>query len=306
MEMQKLLALIAVADTGSFSRAAARLNLAQPSLSRQLAALETDIGQRLLVRTGRGAQPTEAGLVLLRHARAMVAASERVRDELRELQASPGGRIVIGLPPRLALAVSAPLVQRFRERFPRAMISVVEGLSIALRESLIAGDLDLALLFDPPPAPPLRFEVLQRETLLVVAPAGSQLPERVALAALAQYPLVLPSAPNAIRALLDSALAPRGINLNVVAEVGAVGTALSLVERGLGCTVLPDSALWAYRGACTLVHAALGPPTIRNQLVLAQSTARPAHRMLRETTQLLRELDWRVLRPDVIARSSRA
>lgn len=285
--------LVAVAETGSFSRAAARLNLTQPSLSRQMAVLETEVGQRLLVRTGRGAEPTEAGALLLVHARSLIETADRALDALRELQASPGGRVVVGLPPRVALGVSATLVERFRERFPRAMIIVQEGLSLSLRESLIAGRLDLALLFDPPPAPQLRYEVLQREHLLLVAPAGSRLPGRVPLATLPQYPLVLPSAPNSIRALLDRVLAPRGVVLSVVAEVGTVGTTLALVGRGVACTVLPESALAANRGSAALASAPLGPPSIRNQLVLAQATARPASRVLRETMQLLRELDFR-------------
>ena len=114
------------------------LNLAQPSLSRQIALLEADLGQRLLVRTGRGVAPTEAGDVLLVHARAMLDTAKRARDELRELHASPGGRVVVGMPPRVALGLSVPLVKRFRERFPRAVITLLEGLSLALREMLIA------------------------------------------------------------------------------------------------------------------------------------------------------------------------
>lgn len=293
MDLQKLRYLVAVADTGSFSRAAAMLNLAQPSLSRQLAVLEAELGQRLLERTGRGARPTAAGELLLGHARAMLDIAQRAREDLRDLQASPGGRVVVGLPPRVALGLSVPLVHRFRERFPRAVITVLEGLSMALRESLIAGRLDLALLFDPPPSAQLRCEPLMREKLLLVAPRGSRLPARVALAALPQYPLVLPSAPNAIRAVLDRALTPRGIQLVVVAEVGAVGTALHLVARGAGCTVLPESALAAEPGSDTLVHAPIGPPAIRNQLVLAVPVARPASRLTRETAQMLRELDFR-------------
>ena len=129
---------------------------------------------------------------------------------MRELHASPGGRVTVGLPPRVALGLGAPLVQRFRARFPRAAITVSEGLSLQLREWLIAGRLDLALLFDPPASPQLAYRTLMREPLLLVAPAeGVELPSRVGLAALAAYPLVLPRAPNAIRSLVDAVLRPR-------------------------------------------------------------------------------------------------
>jgi LysR family nitrogen assimilation transcriptional regulator len=292
MELRQLLHFVTVVDAGSFSRGAVVLDLAQPSLSRQIALLEADLGQRLLVRTGRGVTTTDAGEALLGHARAMLDISRRARDELRDMDESPGGRIVVGMPPRVALGLSAPLIQRFREKFPRAVITVLEGLSVALRESLIAGRLDLALLFDPAASPQLSFQPLMREKLLLVAPPKSKLPARVGLAALASYPMVLPSAPNAIRHLLDSVLGPRHIELRVLAEVGAVRTVLALVATGVGCTILPESAL-GVTGDEVLPHAPIGPPSIWNVLVLATPMARPATRLTRGTAKLLQELDFR-------------
>lgn len=225
--------------------------------------------------------------MLLIHARTMLETARHARAELRELHDSPAGRIAVGLPPRLAQAHGAQLVQRFRERFPRAVISLTEGLSLHLHEWLVAGRLDLALLFDPPGSPLLDCRTLSRETLCLVAPPGAKrLPERVGLAALADFPMVLPSAPNAIRSLVDAALRPRRIALDVVAEVGAVQTLVTLVSQGLGFTVLPESALGPAGGAA-LPRCRIGPPAIRNTLVLAWPKARPATRLTRETAQLL-------------------
>ena len=293
MEIRQLRSFVAIAESGSFSRAALALNLAQPSLSRQIALLESDFEQRLLVRTGRGVIPTDAGAALLVHARAILDTEQRAREELRELHGNPTGRVLVGMPPRVALGLSAPLVQNFRTRFPQAVITVLEGLSHSLREQLISGRLDLALLFDPLPSPQIKCEPLLRERLLLVAPPASRLPARIGLAALTKYPMVLPNAPNAIRGLVDSFLQPRGIELNVLAEVGAVQTVLALVTQGLGCTILPESALLAAAGRARLPHAPIGPPTIWNVMVLATPVARPANRLLRETQRLLRELDFR-------------
>lgn len=292
MELRQLQYFVSVVDAGSFSGGAVALNLAQPSLSRQIALLEVDLGQRLLVRTGRGVSPTEAGQALLAHARAMLDIARHARDELRDMDESPSGKVVVGMPPRVALGMSTPLIQRFREKFPRAVITVLEGLSISLRESLIAGKMDLALLFDPAVSPQLSYEPLIREKLLLVAPASSRLPPRVGLSALASYPMVLPSAPNAIRQLLGNVLDPRGVKLHVLAEVGAVRTALELVAKGVGCTVLPESALSA-KSDEALQRAPIGPPSIWNTLVLATPIARPATRLTRGTALLLRELDFR-------------
>ena len=293
MELRQLESLVAIVDGGSFSRAAITLNLAQPSLSRQMALLEAELGQRLLVRTGRGVELTAAGEVFIVHARQMLETARRGRDAMHDLGQEPGGRVTVGMPPRVAMGLSVPLVRSFRERFPRAVITVLEGLSLSLRESLVAGRLDLALMFDPQPSPQLAYETLMREQLLLVAPPKSRLPPRVALASLSSYPLVLPNAPNAIRGLLDEILGPRGVTLNVLAEVGAVQTVLALVAEGVGCTVLPESALAARPGAERLPHAPLGPPAIRNTLVLATPLARPGTRLTRETAQLLRTLDFR-------------
>lgn len=293
MDLKHLESFVTLADNGSFSLAAAAFNVAQPSLSRQMALLEADLGQRLLVRTGRGVVLTPAGEALLAHARAMLESARRAREELRDMQTNPGGRVMVGMPPRVALGLSVPLVGAFREQFPKATITVVEGLSVSLRESLISGRLDLALLFDPLPAPQIKYEQLMHESLLLVAPPGSHLPSRASLTSLANYPMVLPNPPNAIRRLVDMVLRPRGIELQVLAEVGAVQTVLALVLTGVGCTILPESALALSIDAMRLPRVPIGPPPLRNTLVLAVPLARPATRLTTETQRLLRELDFR-------------
>ena len=302
MDLRQLKSLVAIVDGGSFSRAAVTLNLAQPSLSRQIALLEEELGQRLLVRTGRVVELSAAGEAFIVHARSMLDTAQRARDAMQDLSSNPGGRVLVGMPPRVALGLSVPLIRAFRQRFPRAVITVLEGLSLALRESLVADRLDLALMFDPIPSPQLSYEPMMRERLLLVAPPESRLPERVSLASLADYPMVLPSPPNAIRRVLDSVLGPRGIALNVLAEVGAVQTVLALVEEGVGCTILPESALATDTASGALPQSAIGPPAIWNSLVLAAPRARPGTQLTRETAKLLRELDFRKGLPMALAR----
>ncbi len=292
MELRHLEYLVRVVDAGTFSAAATELNLTQPTLSRQIQVLEQELGQRLLTRTGRGVKPTDAGEALLRHARAMLALAQRARDDLRDLQSSPTGRVAVGLPPRISMVVSDVLVQRFRERFPRAVLSISEGLSVTLREWLLAGRIDLALLFDPPNTPALQYEtLLQEELQLVGPPHGAGLPRRVALGALTRYPLILPSAPSSIRGVIDAALSPRRIEPQILAEVGTVSTVMKLVAQGMGYTILPETVVQTLGAGHRLQRARIGPPVLRNTLKLALPRAGPAPRLLRETLQLLRELD---------------
>lgn len=170
---------------------------------------------------------------------------------------------------------------------------MVEGLSLSLREGLIAGRIDLGLLFDPAPTPLLSYEPLMRERMVLVAPKGYRLPKQVSLEVLADFPLVLPGSHNPIRSLVDSVLLPHRIVLNVVAEVGAVHTALAVVEDGLACSILPDSALCLSSRRSEIQATPIGPPAIHNLLVLALPRARPATRLVAETAKLLRELDFR-------------
>lgn len=288
MDLRRLEYFVAVAEVGSFSKAAAALVMSQPALSQQVAALELETGQRLLTRTGRGAEPTDAGLALLVYARGIFELAERARADMRERLLIPSGRITIGLPPRVAHAVTADLVERFRTEFPDAAISVEEGLSIRLREWLVAGRLDVAVLFDPPASPLLNIETITREPLVLMA--STPLAARIRLADVAALPLVLPSKPNSLRQLLESEIQPRGYLLKVVAEVDSIKTVLSLVARGVAATVLPASAMGDWTAKTPPFMAAIHAPVIRNRLCIAVPKARPATRLSRFLVQLTREL----------------
>lgn len=288
MDLTRLQYFVAVAEAGSFSRAAAALHLSQPALSRQVLQLEEELSQRLLDRTGRGVVATESGQALLGHARAIFARADEARADMLDRQQHPRGRIAIGLPPRVAHVLAADLVQRFLQEFPEASISVEEDLSIRLREWLVAGRVDLAVLFDPPPTPQVHTETLIREPLVLISTEA--LPARVRLAAVAGRSLVMPSGPHALRQLLEGYTRPRGMGLRLVAEVDSVQTVLSLVARGVGDTVLPLSALKSWRYAEPLHAAAITAPAMRNRLALAVPQARPATRLSRFAAQVLREL----------------
>src|SRR2546425_4750985 len=113
MELTSLKYFVAVAEAGSFSRAAAALNMTQPSLSRQVQLLEDEFGQRLMERHGRGIELTEAGVGLLAHARAILEVAEQARADMAERQRNPRGRLTIALPHRVAQVITPDLVERF-------------------------------------------------------------------------------------------------------------------------------------------------------------------------------------------------
>ena len=127
-----------------------------------------------------------------------------------------------------------------------------------------------------------------REPLVLIS--VQPLPKRIRLADVALRTLVMPAGPHALRQLLEDHTRPRGLPLKLVAEVDSVQTVLSLVARGVADTVLPISAVKAWVYPQPLQVAAIHAPVMRNQLVLAEPTARPATRLTRFASQLLREL----------------
>lgn len=286
MDLTRLSYFVAVAEAGSFSRAAAALHLTQPALSRQVLLLEGELGQRLLERTGRGVVPTESGRALVQHAAGIFALAAQAESDMQDRLRSPRGRISIGLPPWVARAIAADLVQGFLQEYPDVTISIEENLSISLREWLIAGRVDMALLFDPPHSPQIMVETLLREPLVLVS--QQPLPARLRMAALAQRSLIMARGPNALRRLLESYTVPRGIPLRMLAEVDSVHTVLSLVARGMGDSVLPLSAIHSSALLPALSVAHIVAPVIRNRLVLAIPRARPATRVTRFAEQLIR------------------
>jgi LysR family nitrogen assimilation transcriptional regulator len=297
MDLRQIEYFVRVAEHRSFSRAAGMLAVSQPSLSRQVGLLEQELGQHLLYRNGRGVEPTEAGLRFLEHARALLALAASAKEDLRSLHDTPRGKLTIGLPPRIALVVTPPLVQAFHQAYPEATIAVAEGLSVQVREWLMTGRVDLAMLYDPPPGPQLTYESIFREDLVLVAARSRQprLPARVPVARLREYPLIMPSPPNAIRALVESVCRAHGAHLQIAAEVDAVHTIVELAEQGHACAILPRSAVRGPEPRPGLAVAAIESPRIRNDLVLATPRNRPSTRLAQATAALIRQLDLEAL-----------
>src|SRR5687768_12157435 len=153
MDLKQLEYFVRVAELGSFTRAAIALDVAQPALSRQVRLLEVELRQNLLTRNGRGATPTEAGQLLLEHGRGILHQVQRAREELGRVRGALAGRVAVGLPPSVAKVMAVPLIREFRSRMPEATVSVSEGLSAAMQESLAKGRLDIAVLYNAAPTP---------------------------------------------------------------------------------------------------------------------------------------------------------
>ena len=295
MDLKQLEYFVRVAELGSFTQAALALNIAQPALSRQVRLLEVELRQNLLTRNGRGALPTEAGKLLLAHGRGILHQVERAREELGRVRGSLAGRVAVGLPTSLARVLTVPLIRAFRAELPDATLSITEGLSLPMQESLMVGRLDIAVLYNTKPTAEIDITPLLEEDLLLVQrrPIGlaeDPPPGPITLRELAQLPLVIPTRPNAIRMHVESELASIGCRLNIALEIDGVSAILDLVADGAGSAVLSRNAVSSSIRPSAFSVRTITDPVLRTKVSVATSSRRPATLTQQTTIVLLHRI----------------
>src|SRR5437868_232014 len=168
MEIHQLRYFIAVVDEGSFSRAAAREHVAQPSLSQQIQKLEAEMEQRLFDRLSRAVVVTEAGKCMLEYARKILVEIAEARRCLDDLKGEIGGRLTIGAIPTMAPYVLPKLIGKFQSRYPKVVLEVLEDTTERLAARLEDGTLDIAIMSTCQQSPALEPRPLTEEPLLVL------------------------------------------------------------------------------------------------------------------------------------------
>lgn len=245
MELRHLRYFVAVAEEGSIGRAAERLHMAQPPLTRQIAQLERELGATLLTRTNRGVELTNAGRVLLDDARRMLHFAEQAGD--RAVRAGDGltGRLDIALFGTGIFGAIPMMLRAFRAEFPDVKIVLHNMAKAEQLEALAHRTIDLAFNRVVQPQPGITAETLLMERLYVAIPEDHPLAARTAvrLAELEGEPLVL--FPAVTRpSFIDVALRmcrDAGFEPNVVAEVDDVVHGIALVASGGALALIPES-----------------------------------------------------------------
>lgn len=289
MDVSQLRTLIHVAELGSLSKAADRLRIAQPALSRRIRLLEEELGVRLFDRHGRGMVVTERGREVLRHALAIMAEMEEIRAAVSDEEAPLRGHVSIGMPPTAADILSEPLVSAFRDTHPDATLRIVSAYTGYLLDWMHRGELDAAILYDPKSARALRIVPLLEERLFLIGPAGAglNLDGEVGFAELARRRLLLPSASHGLRALLDRYAGEAGFTLGTRVEADSYATLKALVESGHGVTVLPLAPIHRELTEGRLCAAPLVDPVPVRRLVVSYPTDRPVPRLARFAGQVI-------------------
>lgn len=294
MDFKQIEGFVRVAELGSFTKAAQLLGTTQPALSRLVRMLEVDLRQSLLVRNGRGAVPTEAGLRLLNHGRGILHQVARAHEDMASARGGLAGRVAIGLPPSLARVLTVPLTRAFRAQLPEAHLSISEGLSVQMQNWLAEGRLDLAVLYNAGPTAELDISPLAEEELFLVQRRQPGLaedppPGPLSLAEVAALPLVIPTRPNAMRTQVETEMAGIGCRMNVALEIDGVQAILDLVADGLGAALLPRNAVESCVRPSAYQLRPIVNPGLRTRLCLAVSSVRPATLTQQTTAELIRQ-----------------
>lgn len=248
MNLEQLRSFMAVVDTGTFTRASEALHLAQPSLSRQIATLERDLGTQLFRRDRSGSVLTQAGETVLPLARRMLADADSVRRELNELAGLQRGRVRLGATPTLCISLVAEALIDFHQQYPGIELHLAEHGSRQLLDKLGAGELDLALVTTSDPASTGRFSItpLLSEELVVISSVESTELAADAVLSLTEVsalPQIVFSSTYDLRRTTDDAFGAAGLVPNVVLEGAEMDAVLRFVERGLGVAIAPAMVL---------------------------------------------------------------
>ncbi len=248
MQLAHLRSFEAVARNGHFTHAADELFLSQPSLSRQIAALEAELGVALLTRGRTGATLTTEGEALLPIARRMLADAEAAREEMDEFAQLRRGRVRLGAPPTLCVSIVADALASFRRAHPGVDVVIREAGSRELVEELAGGALDLALTVTRPSVPDdpaVASEPLFTEELVLASAADGEPTGKtpMTLATLATLPLVMFHRGYDLRVATDAAFAAAGLVPTIAVEGAEMDAVLRFVERGVGVAVVPQTVL---------------------------------------------------------------
>jgi LysR family transcriptional regulator, nitrogen assimilation regulatory protein len=302
MDIRQLRYFIAIAEEGSFSAAAQRVNVAQPSLSQHVLSLERELGVKLLERTPRGVTLTESGLVLLGHARQISGAMEAAVEAVRQSGSEPRGDVSFGLPSSIANVLSVPLAETVRLEAPMVRLRAIDAMSGFIQTWLEDQSIDLGMLYDVSAVRHLNHRLLMTERLCFFSapdawpfptPPGAPVP----VSLLGNVELVLPSGHQGLRITLDKFMRSNGVTLDVGTEMDALGQIKTMVARGSGYTILAPAAAIDYVERGDLVMAPIVDPPLIRPVYLVRNPAKPVTR----ASQELQRITLDVIR-DLVAR----
>ncbi len=254
METRRLKLFVEIVNSGSISRAALLLGMAQAALSQQLAILENELKAKLVNRTPTGINVTPAGGSLYREAQIILRQLNHTVDVVRSLSGQISGHVSIGLTVSSAAYLAVPLLEAVQSNYPHIRLEISDGLSGDLTNRLIHGQIDLASLYRQETRAGITACPLMCEEFTLISSSQQDFGNDFRVANLHKLPLLLPSSRQVLRPYYDALFAEHNVQPIVVAEIDSVMVLKSAVLAGLGNAILPPF-IWAEELRAGLVHS---------------------------------------------------
>ena len=274
--IRHLRAVVAVADEAGYSAAAARLHVAQSSLSRTVQDVERRVGVRLFDRTTRSVVPTREGAEFCVLAREVLATHDRALAHFAGFLRGDRGGVSVAVLPSLAASLLPPVLAAYRATHPHVAVEVRDGLSAEVTGLVATGAVDLAIAVADEVPTRLETTTIAEDDFSLLVARGHELAGRdgVAWVDLAGRPFVAFDRASSIRAFTDRTLLDTGVAVGPVTEARNVGSVAGLVGAGLGVSVVPALVL-PMMGFADVVAVPLGEPTGRRSVRLLRDPRRP-------------------------------
>jgi DNA-binding transcriptional LysR family regulator len=268
MLLSQLETFAAVARLGSFTRAAADLNLSQPAVTQHIASLEAEFESRLFDRKGRTVSLTPAGEKLLACQRKVGGALAELRHELAAIRGGTTGRLAVGAGLTICIFTLPALLAAFREQYPHVDLHVRSGRTPEILRMVLEEQVDLGLVTSPVRHRSVETIPLYRDRMLVIARPDHPLAHRgpeIDPAALGACRLILFERGSGFRTYLEEVFESRGVLLRPDMELDSIEAIKEMVQAGLGISVVPEMAVVRELAAGTLVSLTLAgwPPMER-------------------------------------------
>src|SRR6201993_631953 len=294
MDTKQLVAFCAVVERRSFSQAADQLGVTQPAVSLQIRSLEQRVGQRLLDRSGRRVEPTEAGVRLYRGAQRLLALEQQLLTELgEEAQGELEGRLEIGASTGPGGSVLPVLLGEFQQLHPKVHVALTVSDTHTVVEQVARRELELGIVGATGRQRGVSFEPFYRDEVVLAVPTGHRRAGKtMTLAELKAEPLVLMQEGAGIRQMIDDELRELGVrlrDLNVKLELGLQESARAAVLGGFGATFISRIAIEGDLAAGTLAVARVQGLEPARDVQLARASGRAETRVVQEFVAYARE-----------------
>src|SRR5256714_8299066 len=275
MEIHHVRYFVAVAEEGSFSRAAARVRVAKPSLSQQIRKLEAEIGQPLFDRLPRSVVLTEAGRCLLDYARQILASIGDAQRSVDALKGKIAGDVAVGAIPTIAPYVLPELVVTFQKHYPDVTLHIVEDVTAGITRRIEGGELDVALASTCQKSATLRVQHLGNEPLLALVPEGDSLAKQtvVSFDDLKSQRFLLLHEMHCLSQQVHHLLESRRLHPEVALAGSQLSTIANMVAAGIGLSIVPQMMV-KHHATPGCVSLPFAPPVPHRELNLLYNPLR--------------------------------